>query len=261
MNSAPETALLETRSLEVTIANHLVCRDLNLAINKGDRWGILGVNGVGKTTLLHTLAGLHTPQQGTIYYDGKIINELSNRQCAQHRGILFQDMSDPFPATVLESVLIGRHPYIDQWQWESSKDIKIARQTIKQVELQDRESQLVNTLSGGERQRVAIATLLSQQTKLLLLDEPINHLDLKRQMEVMEILSQLVEREKLASMMILHDLNIAARFCDKILMLFGDGRSTQGDSSELLNSELLNELYGYPIEKISHTSGSVFVPN
>ncbi len=254
------SCLLETKSLTVRITSTLVCQDLNFAVNPGDRWGILGVNGVGKTTLLHTLAGLRHPSSGDIYYNGNSLNQLSSRQRAQFRGILFQDKSDPFPATVLESVLIGRHPFIDNWQWESQQDIDIAQKNILQMELQGREQQLVNTLSGGERQRVAIATLLSQQPKLLLLDEPTSHLDLKRQMKVMEILSRAVDDNRSASVMILHDLNIASRFCNKILMLFGDGKTEQGDCAEMLTGKRLNELYDYPIEQLSKDGKTVFVP-
>ena len=254
------SCLLETKSLTVRVASTLVCQDLNFSVDPGDRWGILGINGIGKTTLLHTLAGLRHPSSGEVYYNEKSLNQLSSRQRAQFRGILFQDKSDPFPATVLESVLIGRHPFIDNWQWESQQDIDIARENILQMELQDREQQLVNTLSGGERQRVAIATLLSQQPKLLLLDEPTNHLDLKRQMKVMEILTQSVDNDKSASIMILHDPNIASRFCNKILMLFGDGKSRQGDCAEMLTGERLNELYDYPVVQLNKDGKTVFVP-
>ncbi|WP_455375048.1 ABC transporter ATP-binding protein [Kaarinaea lacus] len=252
--------LLQTKSLTVRIANTLVCKNLDFKVNAGDKWGILGINGIGKTTLLHTLAGLYQASSGEVYYHGKTINELSNRQRAQFRGILFQDKSDPFPATVLESVLIGRHPFIDHWQWESQQDIDTARDNILKMDLQGREQQLVNTLSGGERQRVAIATLLSQQAELLLLDEPTSHLDLKRQMKVMDLFSETVDSENKASVMILHDLNLASRFCNKILMLTGDGNTLQGNCSEMLTSGKLNDLYDYPIEQLKIDGKTVFVP-
>lgn len=253
-------SLLETQSLTVRIADTLVCQDLNFKVNAGERWGILGVNGVGKTTLLHTLAGLRQASGGDILYAGTSLNELSSRQRAQFRGILFQDKSGPFPATVMESVLIGRHPYIENWQWESQRDIDIANENIKQMGLHDKKQQFVYTLSGGERQRTAIATLLSQQTKLLLLDEPTNHLDLKRQMKVMELFSGLTREQRAASVMILHDLNIASRFCDNLLMLFGNGKWALGTCEELLTHDKLNELYDYPIELLNKDGKTVFIP-
>ena len=260
MSITPVLPLLEASSLNVDIAGNSVCQDLNLSVLPGETWGILGVNGVGKTTLLHTLGGLRAADKGEIIYEGNPIETLTTRERAKHRAILFQDKTDPFPATVIESVLIGRHPHIDKWQWESDKDINIAKQAMEQFELTGKENQLVNTLSGGERQRVAIATLLSQQTKLLLLDEPGNHLDLKNQMKTMEVFSQLVKQTSIAAVMILHDLNMAARFCNNVLMLLGDGKTVQGKSEELLNPEMLQELYGYPIEKIQHAGNAVFVP-
>lgn len=253
-------ALLSTQSLQVSIGNCRVCNDLNLAVQPGESWGILGVNGVGKTTLLHTLAGLRSPVHGTICYNDIPISTLSKKQQAKFRGILFQNVTDPFPATVLESVLIGRHPYIENWQWESQQDVKLAKQYLEKMELADKENHLINHLSGGERQRVAIATLLTQQVKLLLLDEPTNHLDLKQQMHAMKLFAELVKESNAAAVSIVHDINIAARYCDRILMLFGEGNFIQGTSSELLKPEILEELYGYPINRISHHNQAIFVP-
>lgn len=255
------TSLLQTESLTVRVANILVCQDLNISVKPGDRWGILGVNGVGKTTLLHTLAGLHPLSSGEIYYQGKPLTNISHRKRAQFRSVLFQEKTDPFPATVLESVLIGRHPYIENWQWESKQDIEIARKSLLQVQLQNREQQLINTLSGGERQRVAIATLLTQQTKLLLLDEPTSHLDLKQQMKIMKLLSNAIEVNTKASIMILHDVNVASRYCNKILMLHGDGKYLVGEKEEMLTADNLNKLYDYPITEISKNGFSVFMPD
>jgi len=254
------TSLLQTESLTVRIANTLVCQDLNFSVHPGDKWAVLGVNGVGKTTLLHTLAGLHPVSSGEIFLDNKPLAEISYRQRAQFRGVLFQEKYDPFPATVLESVLVGRHPFIEHWHWESKQDIAIARDNIALVDLQNREQQLVNTLSGGERQRVAIAGLLTQKPKLLLLDEPTSHLDLKQQMRVMDIVCQTINAENSAAVMILHDLNIASRYCNKILMLFGNGKYLSGNSSEMLTDENLMELYDYPVERVIQNGRSIYFP-
>ena len=138
------TSLLNTKALNVKIGKTVVCQDLSFAVEPGETAGILGVNGVGKTTLLHTLAGLRLPASGEIFYKGAAIEELSSRQRAQFRGILFQNKLDTFPATVMESVMIGRHPFIDRLQWESKNDIAIAEATIAQMDLQDKQNQLVN---------------------------------------------------------------------------------------------------------------------
>jgi len=253
-------SILETKSLTVKIASTLVCNDLSLSINAGDKWGIIGVNGVGKTTLLHTFAGLYPSTSGEIFYGAKLVSEMGHRHRAQYRGVLFQDNTDPFPSTVLESVLAGRHPHIEPWQWESNIDIQIARDNLALVELQYRETQMVNTLSGGERQRVAIATLLTQQPKLFLLDEPTSHLDLKSQMMAMDIFCNQVDAHRSSIVMVLHDVNLASRFCNKVLMLYGDGKFSQGNTRDLLTVEALTELYGYPVNRLEHKNERIFVP-
>src|SRR6266851_1716342 len=122
--------LLAARGLAVTIAGIRVCHDLDFCVRAGERWAILGCNGAGKTTLLHTLAGLRAPAAGTIALDGRPLAALSAREVARTRGLLTQDDSDAFGATVLETAMIGRHPYLSRWQWESADDLRIAREAL-----------------------------------------------------------------------------------------------------------------------------------
>ena len=254
------SALLSTNNLQASIAGRVICRDLNLEVNAGESWGILGINGVGKTTLLHTLAGLREAEQGMVLYQGRPLTQYSNRELAKQRGVLFQDKSDPFPATAMETVLIGRHPYIENWQWETADDIGRAKKALRQVDMGRLENRTINTLSGGERQRVAIATLLAQCPKVMLLDEPTNHLDIHHQMKIMQLLNNAVLKQDTASVMILHDINTAARFCDHILMLFDGGKVIQGTTHELLSAERLEMLYGYPIREVTAETQKIFFP-
>ena len=252
--------LLTVDALQISVAERNICRDLDLSINPGECWGILGVNGIGKTTLLHTLAGLRDPDSGRIRYLGTAIEEINKLKLARQRGILFQDMTDTFPATVLETVLIGRHPYIDSWQWETAEDIALARNALQNVDLAGLENRYINTLSGGERQRVAIAALIAQQPQVYLLDEPTSHLDIRHQIKIMHLFNNIKCRENTALVMILHDLNLAARFCDHMLMLFESGKVLSGKTEALLTAEHLKELYGYPIHILNNNSQTVFVP-
>lgn len=252
-------ALLTANDLAVSIAGKSVCRGLSLTIERGQCWGILGRNGIGKTTLLHTLAGLHAPDSGTIYLEEQPLTRLSRRYIAQSIGILFQRSEDPFPSTVLETALIGRHPYLNAWDWESEEDQTLARQALAAVGMDGMAPRQTGTLSGGERQRLAIATLLTQDPQLLLLDEPANHLDLHHQITLLDLLVRQTRERGKALLMIGHDLNLTARYCDHVLMLFGEGETLQGESSEVLTETNLARLYGHPIRCAEVEGRRVFV--
>ncbi len=246
---------LETQDLTVSIAGKEVCRDLNLALARGQCWGMLGRNGAGKTTLLHTLAGLRPPAAGYVRLNGRDMNNLLRRTVACTVGLLLQDSADPFPATVLETVLIGRHPHLGFWQWEGPQDLHIARHTLQMMELDGMEARLVNTLSGGERRRLAIATLLAQDPELYLLDEPTNHLDLHHQVTLLELLIRRTREDGKALLMVLHDINLAARYCDHLLLLFDHGQALCGPTDEVLRQDTLSRLYGHPVVPVPLPDG------
>jgi ABC-type transport system involved in cytochrome c biogenesis ATPase subunit len=150
-------ATLQTRDLQVHVGTVRVCDAASLRFEPGSCWAILGVNGAGKTTLLHTLAGLRPPQAGEIRLDDRPLVELERRAIARRLGLMPQDTPDPFPATVLETALLGRHPWLSRWQWESADDEALARQALAELGLAPLADRLVTTLSGGERRRRARA--------------------------------------------------------------------------------------------------------
>ena len=150
-------------------------------------------------------------------------------------GLLTQTTEDPFPSTVLDSVLVGRHPHIDFWRWESDADRAIACAALAAVALEELAERDIDTLSGGERRRVALATLLAQNPDVLLLDEPINHLDPHHQLDVLKLLRDRA-RDGRSIVMSLHDAGLAARFSDHALLLFGDGGWLSGPTSEVLDA-------------------------
>jgi iron complex transport system ATP-binding protein len=256
------SVLLETRALGVSIAAHSVCGDLNLRISTGERWAILGRNGSGKTTLLKALAGLHDPDCGEVRLDGHPLNDIARRDVARRVGVLFQTHHDLFPGTVLETAMIGRHPHLRPWQWEEAEDLSLARQALQQVGLTGLENRDVATLSGGERQRLEIATLLTQDPALLLLDEPTNHLDLHHQVEILALFGRAAETggDGKAVVMVLHDVNLAARFCDHALLLFSAGECAHGPVRAMLRSSLLERLYGHPLRALPDGAMEVFIP-
>jgi iron complex transport system ATP-binding protein len=254
-----EMAILDARGLTVTIAGMVVCRELDLSVLPGQCWAVLGRNGAGKTTLLHTLAGLRLPAAGTIALDGRPLPTIPSREAARIRGLLTQDDSDAFAATVLETAMIVRHPHLSRWQWEGADDLRIAREALASMGIADAEDRDVRTLSGGERRRAALAALLTQEPRLMLLDEPSSHLDLAHQLAVLRQLAAIARDQHRALVMVLHDVNLARRFCDYVLIL-DRGRAVAGTAVELLTAERLSSVYGVELKSLAEGGETFFVP-
>ena len=256
--SAP---LLTTRGLAVEIAGHCITRALDLDIEAGQRLAILGRNGAGKSTLLATLAGLREPATGRIELGGSPYAALTPRAAALRRAWLGQTQADPFGSTVLETALTGRHPHLGRWDWESQRDTNLAIGALAAVGLAGMEERQIHTLSGGERQRLAIATLLAQAAPLYLLDEPLAHLDLNHQMAVLELFAGAARDCGAGVVMVLHDPALAHRFCDRALLIDGDGHCELGAADAVLTAEKLSALYGYPLRQFQDSGRRSFIPD
>lgn len=252
-------SLLRTEKLSVQIGHTRVCESLSFELKAGEVWGMLGRNGMGKTTLLHTLAGLREPQQGEVFIQQGNVHSLRRKQLAQQLGLLLQQQEDSFPSRVIDTVISGRHPHLSQWQWESAEDWQIAQQALQQLQLSHLAQRPINQLSGGERQRVAMATLITQNPAIMLLDEPSSHLDLKHQIQLLDFIRKQTISQHKTALMTLHDINLSVRYCDKLILLLGDGQVMVGETSELLNEENLQRLYDYPIKKIDTEGFPLFV--
>ena len=251
--------LLATRVLDVAIAGRTLVHGLDIEVKGGDTLAILGCNGSGKTTLLHTLAGLRPPSGGEVELCDKPYAAHGPRQAARLRGLLAQAQMDAFPASVLETALIGRHPHLGRWAWEGAADERIAIEALAAVGLQNLESREVHTLSGGERQRLGIATLLTQMPLLYLLDEPLAHLDLAHQIAMLELAKRYTADCHAAFVIVMHDMNLALRYCRRALLLFGDGRWLEGPSEEVLSAKNLSELYGQRIRELQDGNSRYFI--
>ncbi|GEK47387.1 ABC transporter ATP-binding protein [Bisbaumannia pacifica] len=250
---------LEARRLVIDIPGRGDGRALDVCLEPGQVWGVLGPNGAGKTTLLHTLAGLRAPRSGQVRLDGRPLSGLGRRQVARRLGLVFQERHDGFPATVRETALIGRHPYLSPWQMEGAEELRLAEAALERLDLTHLAERLVGTLSGGERQRLAIATVLTQAPALWLADEPTNHLDLHHQTEVMALLAEEASAGR-AVMMCLHDLNLAARWCSHLLLLYPDGEACWGSAETMLVPAALEALYGQRLATAWVDGAPVFVP-
>lgn len=234
---------IELRKLTIDIGGNSVCRDLSLKINANERWALLGRNGVGKTTLLHSLLALHQPVSGEILVKDKPLVDFKRRELAQYLGILFQEGIQAMPNTVLESVLLGRHPHTRSLLMDDARDLDIAMTTLRSLNLEKFADRQIDSLSGGEKQRLALAMLLAQTPTVFLLDEPSNHLDLAYQVKILSALEQQLDRQTACVLMATHDINLAARFCDHFILLLGDGKTLVGDRDEVLTEAALSAAY------------------
>ena len=249
---------LSTANLCVRAGTRELVRELSLQFVPGEVLAILGRNGSGKTLTLHTLAGLRPSAAGSVSLDGAALTSLKRRAIALRLGLLPQDLEDAFVTTAMETVLIGRHPHLALWQWESAADEQIARAALAAVDMSDFAQRRTDTLSGGEQRRVAVAALLAQQPGIFLLDEPTNHLDPHHQLAVLRLFRTLADSGRTV-VTTLHDPTLAARFADRVLLLHGDGRWTAGPTRTTLTAESLSDLYFAPMMELTKDGRRVFV--
>ena len=240
------------------VHDRVLVRDLDVQFAPGSITAILGTNGAGKTLTLHTLARLRRAATGGVFLDQCSIADCPRREFARTLGLLPQFDEDTFPSSVMEAVLVGRHPHIGFWEWESDEDRAIARAALSAVDLNGFEDRDVATLSGGERRRVGLAALLAQAPQIYLLDEPINHLDPHHQIDILSVLREEAARGRTV-IMSLHDPALAARFADHAILLFGDGRWQFGPAATILNEVAMSELYNLPVREVTWSGGRTFV--
>lgn len=237
-------ATLRAEGLAVGYQETIVLQDLTVTIPSGKITALVGGNGCGKSTLLRTLARLLRPKGGTVYLDNAAIQTLPTRVVAQQMGILPQAPTAPEGLTVRELVAQGRYPH-QNWlkQWSEQDEAAVARalSTTRMTDLADR---LLETLSGGQRQRAWIAMALAQETEILLLDEPTTYLDLAHQMEVLDLLYELNEREGRTVVMVLHDLNQASRYAHHLVAIKDGLVFAEGDPIQVLNEEMVRCVFG-----------------
>ncbi|MBN1684613.1 MAG: ABC transporter ATP-binding protein [Gammaproteobacteria bacterium] len=218
---------LIVKNISVVIEKKFLIGDLNVEFSSGEIWGILGDNGIGKTSLLYALAGLQKPQKGQILIREdepqpifeKNIYDLTIKERARKIGLLFQETHFEFPNSVFDTVMGGRYPYQQHWFLESWQDIEIVKSTLKTMQLEKIFDRSVTQLSGGEKQRAALATLLVQDPDIFLLDEPTNHLDTKQRLRTLSLFQRLAKEHHKIVIMVLHETRLIRKFCDRLLKL------------------------------------------
>jgi len=257
---------LEVSSLTIKLGQRTLCENLDLEIQGGQNWAILGPNGCGKTTLLHTLAGLIQQSNGSITLNHRPLSNWTPVQRALKIGILLQKEETYFPASVLETVLTGRHPHVMArglaalLEWEENEDISIAEKALRDVDMFSFRDRITTSLSGGEWRRVMIAALLTQDTDITLYDEIANHLDLNHQQKIMNLVTDRISKGSRANVFVLQDVNQALRYCNHGLLMFDDGRHITGPLSEIISVKTLEDLYHCPFIDIAHQQQKIYMP-
>jgi len=231
---------LAARDVAWSAGGQPILRGVTLAVPPGGVLGLLGPNGSGKSSLLRLLAGLRRPEQGTVSLDGTPLPNVRRRDLARRVALVEQQAGTEADLSVAEVVRLGRTPHrglLDAW---SARDAEVCQRALAQVGLVDKAARRWHSLSGGERQRAQIARALAQEPSELLLDEPTNHLDIQHQLEILD----LVRRLPATCVLAIHDLNLAALFCDRLAVL-QDGRLVaEGTPAKVLTAELIQQVWG-----------------
>jgi iron complex transport system ATP-binding protein len=238
---------LRMHGVAAGFARHPVLRDIDLDIAPGQCWAVLGNNGSGKTTLLHTLAGIRPALAGAVRLDGVALHSMDSRARARAIGLLLQEEPLEFWGSVLEYVQLGRFPHARHRLAPTPDDERVAQRQLDVVELARLADRPLASLSGGERQRARLALTLAQQPVYYLLDEPLQHLDLRHQRRMLAHFASLSRAGDCAVAMALHDPLLAQRHCDHALLVFEQGPPLAGCASAILTSANLERLYGVPV--------------
>jgi iron complex transport system ATP-binding protein len=251
---------LNVDGVECRYGSIKVLEDVRLSVKGGDFVGILGPNGSGKTTLLKSISRTLKPYKGTILLNEADIYSLKSVDVAKQMAVVPQDTSIGFNFSALDIVLMGRNPHMKRFQMESEKDMTVARKVMNLTNVWHLAERPINELSGGEKQRVIIARALAQEPKILLLDEPLTHLDIMNQLEIMDLVKDLCVKEKLVVLAVFHDFNLAARYCKSAIMLKDSRIFAAGNLTEVLTSENIKSVFNVDAIVQKHlVTNSMFV--
>src|SRR5215475_12442139 len=229
--------MLRAESVSFGYDGGFALSDASVAISAGSLTGLLGPNGCGKTTLLKLLSGVLRPQSGRVMFGDRVLSSMTRRELARHVASVPQETHPAFDYTVMEMVLMGRHPHLSAFQLEGPADFEIARQALDATGTRHLADRNFMTLSGGEKQRVVIASALAQSTDVLLLDEPTASLDLGYQLEIASLLGELNRERGVTLVLATHDLNLAAPVCDTLVLMRAGEIVARGPTSDVLTPE------------------------
>ncbi|MDK2563099.1 ABC transporter ATP-binding protein [Romboutsia sedimentorum] len=231
---------LQVENLRFSIDKKEILKGISFDVPKGSFIGVIGPNGCGKSTLLKNIYRLHKPSSGSIILDDKELSKMKDKECAKEIAVLAQEGSSQFDFTVEQIVKMGRYPYKSMFEDYSKNDLKMVKDMLKKVGLDDYSGRSFSKLSGGEKQRTLIARALVQNTDFLILDEPTNHLDIGYQIQLMDLVKSL----NITTLSAIHDMNIASMYCDYIVVMKKGQVIKFGTVEEVITSEMLKEVFG-----------------
>ncbi|WP_411168384.1 ABC transporter ATP-binding protein [Clostridium sp. MB05] len=231
---------VQVKNLRFSIDKKEILKDISFEVQKGSFVGVIGPNGSGKSTLLKNIYRLYKPSSGSILLDNKELSKMKDKDCAKEIAVLAQESNTHFDFTVKQIVKMGRYPYKSVFEDYSKDDLKMVKEMLKKVGLESYSDRNFSELSGGEKQRTLIARALVQNTDFLVLDEPTNHLDIGYQIQLMDLVKSL----NITTLAAIHDMNLAAMYCDYLIVM-KDGKIKEvGTVEEIINSKMLKDVFG-----------------
>ncbi|ADU51413.1 ABC transporter related protein [Thermaerobacter marianensis DSM 12885] len=244
---------LEVRGVRVGYAADPVLDGVTLEVHRGEWLAVAGPNGSGKTTLLRALTGFLEPWGGAVYLEGTALSAWRPSQRARRMAVAGVEPGPVTGLTVAEYVALGRTPHLQgMWSWEGPRDREVVARALAWVGLDPLADRPLETLSAGQRQKAVLARALAQEPVVLLLDEPTSHLDLRHQVEIMDLLDGLRRGLGLTLVAVLHDLNLAALYCQRLVLL-QDGRvAAAGEPAQVIRADVLRRVYGCPVLVVPH---------
>jgi iron complex transport system ATP-binding protein len=249
---------LEVENLDFAYDSESILKNIFLSIEKGDFIGLIGPNGSGKSTLLKLMGGVLNCPDNAIRINMHPINVINKKELARVVTWVPQEHPMVFPFTIQEIVLMGRHPYLPSLSFEGKEDYKIARKAMEITQTLQFSSRYFNEISGGEKQRVMLASAITQEPEIMLLDEPTSALDLKYQVQILNILNQLNEEKNITLILAMHDLNLASRYCQRLILLNDGAIVCDGTPEEVLKKDIIESVYGVNVN-MHNLDGDILV--
>lgn len=244
--------MLVVDNITLTYGQEPVVEQVSFNIPSGQFVAVLGPNGSGKSTLLRALCRLHRPQEGSIYFAGRDLRHWGHRELARKMAFVRQSSTVAFDFTVEELVMLGRMPYLRRFQAETEHDYALVRHYLQLTGLWPLRQRGLHSLSGGELQRAFLCQALVQEPQLLLLDEPTNHLDINHQLEILDLIASLNREQNITVIAVLHDLNLAALYAERLLVLKAGRLLADGSPGDVLRSDLVQQTYGCAVSILAH---------